>query len=415
MNQMRDAKRILPLAASSMVALITTGFDSRRPLMVSVGSRDAASPMAQIDPARTSLATGTLPIDSKIAWRVQLRAGSPRTTSVSSSGPPVVDSHGNVTASNGDLVVQYTASGEEVWRIAVGSRIGPLSLLPDASVVGALSNGDIVFLSRGVLRTRMNLGGDPNLSSHVAPLPLEAGGILVSTSAAVFLVSEDGEIRYQKRLPEPLAGPLLATGGQVYGVGVSGTVYPIVIGRSIEALGTFGAPLDATGAAAVNASLVGISQDGRRLLAFDVTTKQVAVRHQAQAGRYLGPPAVRGSDVYVLAETPGATYVSVVHGDGKAIWTKVSSSPASVVSDAGLLSLPGAHPGMLVDQHGTVAFVGMDGQVGTVADGGQGGAGLHKLFLLEPPREPLGLAPALRTERAFYLLTSDGELVKIHA
>jgi PQQ-like domain len=339
--------------------------DPRRPETLYVGAPSGPAPTDRIDAQRSGLARTKLPTQGlRVAWR--------RSFGIGIDHAPLVLANGDVVliAGRGDVVTLGEDGTERSRTIAGAGAAGPPTVTSDGTVVVVTSTGEAVGVRRGAVRFRTRLGGERTLTGHISPLSLDDGGVVVATSTELTALDAEGGVRARGVLPEPLATPLVASSGRVLAIAASGVVYAWVPGRDPQRVGSFGAPIDGGATLTDDNTLVAIVE-GSRLAALDLRRGVLVTRAQGAGTFYLGPPAMRGRDAYLLGQTPGRTFVLAFDAAGQETQrVLVANTAPPTLGDGGAapFTIP-AHVAPIVDRAGTVAFASPDGKVGVVAAG----------------------------------------------
>jgi outer membrane protein assembly factor BamB len=393
---------LLAAAAAAPFALAQS-FETRRPRTFVVGARRAGSATDRVDGARTGLSPSTLPSARVVvAWR--------RTVGPSLEGPVVVDDAGTVYAIAGrGEVVTLSPDGSERARVPTGlPQPGPPTLLSDGTVVFTSALGEAAGVLRGAVRFRARIGAPTSATIPVAPLPLEDGGAVAAVGSELALLDAEGNVRARAHVAEPITAPIVSAHalGQpaVVVVTAPGTVYAWSFGPDAARVGSFGGPIDGGAALADAHTLVAVTANGSHLDALDLDRGVAVTRAVSPDGLYLGPPAMRGENAFLLAYTDTDSCAVALDPSGRET-SRIILAPtgASLLADAGASVTfvlptgsatatasafptspftppsasasagPGAgpaplvvppHGGPIVDSAGTLAFVTPDGDIG---------------------------------------------------
>jgi hypothetical protein len=230
--------------------------------------------------------------------------------------------------------------------------------------------GEAVGATKLGVRFRTRLGGDRG--GGTAPLPLEDGGVVVSSATELDALDSAGTVRARASLPEPtVGGSLIATGGRVVVVAASGVVYAWTPGQEVTRTGSFGGIVDGGASALDDHTLVAVV-DKSRIVALDLDRGVAVPRTATLVGAYLGPLAVRGNLVYGMLQTPVQTFVVAIDNAGNEVLRSAVTAPmpVSAATDGGAGFVPFASSGVVVDPAGWVAFSTGDGSVGLVDPAG---------------------------------------------
>jgi outer membrane protein assembly factor BamB len=360
----------LALVATGVGVLVAAAapaqtIDVARPRTLVAGTPPGAR-AARVDGARTGSSKSPLPTGSlSVAWQTPALG-------VLIDGAPVVDASGTtyLVGTRGE-VVAIARDGGERWRASTGAvQPGPSALLSDDTLVFADALGEAVAVREGVVRWRTRFGrGD---TVHPAPLPLGDGGVVVATAHDLAALDIEGHERARVTLPEAAAGPLVAAPGKVLATGASGVVWSWTPGAT-EAVraGSFGAPLEGGAVLVDDHTLAGVTADGARLSALDLTTAVASTRALSGGGLWLGPPAARAGTLYLMLLTPSAELAVGLDAAGAEVMrSRVATRIQPLTADGGvppLATVPHAPP--LVDASGTLAFATPEGGLGTVSAG----------------------------------------------
>jgi outer membrane protein assembly factor BamB len=362
----RAAWGALALAAGLVaVAAAAQTIDVTRPRTLVAGTPPGAR-AARVDGTRAGASKSPLPTGTlSVAWQTPALG-------VLIDDAPVVDANGTtyLVGTRGE-VLAIARDGGERWRASTGAvQPGPSALLSDDTLVFADALGEAVAVREGVVRWRTRFGrGD---SVHPAPLPLGDGGVVVATAHDLAALDVEGHERARITLPEAAAGPLVAAPGKVLATGASGVVWSWTPGATeVVRAGSFGAPLAGGAVLVDDHTLVGVTSDGARLTALDLTTSVTSTRAVPGGGVWLAPPAARAGTLYLMLLTPSAELAVGLDPSGAEVMrSRVASRIQPLAPDGGapsLTTLPHAPP--LVDAAGTLAFATPEGDLGTVSAG----------------------------------------------
>jgi len=365
--------------------------DPRRASTLTIGQAAGPEPTVRGDARRDGLARAALPRGPlRVQWRYPTGGGQ-------IEQPPVLSSEAIiVVTTRGDVVwVPYDAGQEhnELARQSIGiagASSSPPALLADGTVVvvGGSGSALAVGVDKTGARFRTQLAGNVSGTEidSVAPLALDDGGVAVATTAEIALLDASGNVRLRAPLPEPLVGPLLASGGRIFGVSHSGVVYAWSPGGAggldVTRVGSFQqSPSTTVQGGAVLASpdtLVAVVDDAQpggpsqpRLMTLDVRQGLAVPLASFQGGGFLGPVAFRRGVAYAMAGVPGHTYAVGVSSAGQEVLRVPVASSVLVMVDGGapLFSVP-PHVPVVVDDTGTIAFAAPEGAVGVVDPAG---------------------------------------------
>jgi outer membrane protein assembly factor BamB len=337
-----------------------------RPQTVIVGSPNGAQTTERVDARRTGFTRARLPKGAlRVAWRHTFAQNIEHT-------PLVMGDSGDIAVIVGqnDLAVVGN-DGNEKWRTRMDAgALGPPAMLSDGTVVAVTSGGEAVGVRRGAIRFRTRLGGDRTLASHVSPLPLDDGGVIVATATELTALDAEGGIRTRATIPDTIVAPLVAFDGQALAVTFSGNVYGWTPGKDARKIGSFGQFIDTNAAIAGKGTLVAVSGGNTQLLAFDAVRGTAVTRATAQVGFYLGPPAFRGETAYLLSLAQSRMFLLTIDGAGQEV-ARVSLGSAGAFGqpDSGPITAGPTTPraGPIVDDAQTVAFATLEGQVGVAS------------------------------------------------
>jgi len=363
--------------------------DPRRATTLTVGRAAGPEPTVRGDGHRAGVARAALPRGPiRVSWRYATGGGQ-------IEQPPVLSTEAIiVVTSHGDVVWVPHDAGDghaEIARQSIGiaaSSSSPPALLSDGTVVvvGGSGNALAVGVDKNGLRFRTQLAGSVSGSDidAIAPLALDDGGVAVATNAEIALLDAAGNVRVRAPLPEPLVGPLLATGGaspsarRILAIARTGVVYSWspggASGLDVTRVGSFQqTPHGQVQGGAVLSSddtLVAVVDDAR-LMTLDVRQGLAVPLATFQGGAFLGPVAFRSGVTYAMAGVPGHTYAVGVSSSGQEVLrVPVGASPI-VTADGGvpLYEVP-PHVPVIVDGTGTLAFAAPEGPVGVVDPAG---------------------------------------------
>jgi hypothetical protein len=287
--------------------------------------------------------------------------------------PALVGDKGEVViaTSRGELA-WLDEHGVEVGHVMLGAgQTGPPTLLADGTVVAVSASGEAVGATKAGVRFHTRIGGERAAGPQApAPLPLDDGGVVVASATELDALDADGNVRAKTTLPEPIAGPLIALGGRVLCVAVSGVVYGWTPGRESARLGSFGGPTDGGASTLDDHTLVAVV-DQTRIVALDVDRGVSVPRAGPAPGFFLGPLAVRAGVVYGMLQTPTQTFVVGIDAAGQETLRAAVAQQMSLALDGGVAVLVvSPHTGVIVDASGTVAFATPDGGIGVVDPSG---------------------------------------------
>lgn len=376
---------VLAGAAVALTAAVAFAqrVDPRRAATFAVGRAAGPAPTVRGDAHRDGLARAALPRGTlAVQWRYATGGGR-------IEQPPVVSSEAIVVVTTrGDVVwVPHDAGDDrrELARQSLGvtavSSSAP-TLLADGTVVVVAGSGAAlaVGVDKTGLRFRTQLVGEVSGDEldAVTPLALDDGGVAVATTRELALLDSSGNVRLRAPLPEPLVGPLLASGDRIFGVSHAGVVYAWSPGGAggLDAtrVGSFQqSPNGAVQGGAVVASpdtLVAVVDD-TRLMTLDLRRGLAVPLATFAHGGFVGPVAYRRGTAYAMAGTPGHTFVVGVDSSGRETARAPVASSALVLTDGGLpvFSVP-PHVPVVVDDTGAVAFAAPEGPVGVIDPGG---------------------------------------------
>ncbi len=360
------------MASGALVAAVASAqrFDPRRARTLVVGAPSGPAPMDRVDARRSGCAPLPLPSGTlRIAWR--------RSLGMTIDRAPLVDGAGDVTviATRGDVIV-LDPEGNERAHTAVGaSAVSGAALLSDGTVAFVTGAGEAVGVQLGAVRFRTRLGGDRAVAaSRSAPLPLDDGGVVVSSATELVALDAEGNVRARASLRDPIAGPLVAALGKVVAVTAAGAVYAWAPGREPSRVGSFGGVVDGGVALEGDHTLVAIV-DGSQLAELDLVrgvTSSRAVASGSGVAHFSGPPALRGTTATFFAVAAARTFVLTIDAAGQEVARQGVAVGALAPLPDGGAPAPSLEPhvGVLVDPRGVVAFASPDGQVGSISPGG---------------------------------------------
>ncbi len=389
---MKRSRTIL-LALSGLaigVGAFAQRMDARHPLTLTVGQVDGPEPTIRSDAHRDGLVRAVLPhAPLKVDWRYSVGGGQV-------DQPPVVSREAIiVVTSHGDVVwIPHDAhdGGAELARQPLGIAATTMSaptLLSNGTVVvvGGSSESVVVGVDKNGTRFRTQLAGGASTGEamdSVAPLALDDGGIAVATSAEIVLLDSSGNVRTRAQLPEPLSGPLLASGGaqpssrRILATSRSGVVYAWSPGgsggRDVTRVGSFhqaiGTHLQG-GAVLVNDDTLMAVVDDTRLMTLDVRQGLAVPLSTFANGAYLGPVAFRRGVAYAMAGVTGRTFVVGVDTSGQEVMrTQVATSTIPITDGGPVFYVAPPHVPVAVDDTGTIAFATPEGPIGVVDPAG---------------------------------------------
>jgi hypothetical protein len=348
-------------AASAARAVRGQSLIVERPRTFVVGAPSGGARADRVDGARSGRTTVRLPASPlKSEWRIPLGTLVERA--------PLVDEHGTtiVVGKRGE-VIAIARDGTERWHVATGAgQPGPAALLSDGTVVFVDAAGEAVAVRRGAVAWRRRFGRSD--AARPAPLPLDDGGVVVATLQEIALLDAEGTERARAPLPEPTVLPLVAAGGQVLLVALSGTVWSWGLGlEEPTRVASFGSPVDGAAALADPTTLIGVTAGQLHVAAVDLARGDAKTLAVAPVGQWLGPPAVLGSTIYVGLLTPTSELALTLGVDGKELSrTLLALHPPAPSADGGAAPIHPLHTPPLVDAAGTMAFATADGAIGVV-------------------------------------------------
>ncbi len=361
----RGAVLASALAAAGLAS--AQRIDPRRPKTLVVGAPRGAAPMHRVDAQRTGLSKSALPSGTlRVAWK--------KTTGQTFEQPALALADGTLAlvSLRGDVTFLDEAGEESSTTRGGTAQAGPAVITSDGTLVYTTSNGDVIGIQRGRQQPRFTtrIGGERN-ERRAAPLALDDGGVVVATTGDLVAIDAEGNVRSRGSLPEAPAAPLLASGDRVVAVTTSGAVFGWSPGREPVRLGSFGAPIDGGAAALPNGTLVAVIE-GNQLAEIDLARGGRTTRALAAQGLYLGPPAVRGSIVTLLALTQTRGFTVTLDAAGQELGRApiATFSPAPLVDGGAPPLVAPPHVGAIVDGRGTIAFAATEGAVGVVGPDG---------------------------------------------
>jgi hypothetical protein len=364
----RTASAVLAAGATAAAAMAAAGAAWGQPLIVErartlvVGTPAGGARTDRVDGARTGRTRADLPSSGlRTEWRTPLG------TLVEHA--PLVDERGTtyVVGTRGEIVA-IARDGSERWRASTGAaQPGPAALLADDTLVFVDAAGEAVAVRDGSVRWRHRFGRTD--AARPAPLPLDDGGLVVATTHELAVLDADGRERARATLPEPTVLPLVAALGKVVAIGLSGTVWSWTPGADEPGrIATFGSSVHAGAALADDHTLVGVTAGQAHVTAVDLARGTARTLAVAPAGVWLGPPAMRGSEAYLVLLTPTSEIALAIDAAGNELGrTLLALHPPAAGADAGgAASPPAPHTPPLVDAHGSFAFATADGAIGVV-------------------------------------------------
>jgi hypothetical protein len=359
--------------------------DARRPLTVVVGQSAGPAPTVRGDAHRDGLARDAFPrAPLKVDWRFNVGGGQ-------IEQPPVVSS---------EAIIVVTTHGDVVWvppdardrnelarqtlGIAASSSSAP-ALLSNGTVVvvGGSTDAFAVGVDKNGLRFRTQLSGafaGDNALDSVAPLALDDGGVAVATATEIALLDASGNVRVRAPLPEPLVGPLLASGGpapssrRILAVSRTGVVYAWAPGgangRDVARVGSFLSSVQGGAVLTSDDTLLAIVGDAR-MMTLDVRQGLAVPLASFVGGGYLGPVAFRRGVAYAMAGVPGRTFAIGIDSSGQEVLRVPVATSNVATADGGVPSfVVPPHVPVAVDDTGTLAFATPEGPVGVVDPAG---------------------------------------------
>lgn len=363
--------------------------DARHPLTLTVGQVDGPEATIRSDAHRDGLLRAVLPrAPLKVDWRQSAGGQIDQPPIVTRDSIIVVTSHGEVVWLSHDARDGGTELARQPLGIAAAAMSAP-TLLSSGTVVvlGGSSESMVAGVDKNGLRFRTQLtGGAPAVDAmdSVTPLALDDGGVAVATTSEIVLLDAAGNVRTRASLPEPLSGPLLATGGaqpssrRILATSRSGVVYAWSPGgsggRDVTRVGSFhqaaGTHLQG-GAVLVNDDTLMAVVDDTRLMTLDARQGLAVPLSTFANGAYLGPIAFRRGVAYAMAGVSGRTFVVGVDSSGQEVLrSQVATSTVAATDGGPVFYVAPAHIPVAVDDTGTVAFATPEGPVGVVDPAG---------------------------------------------
>jgi hypothetical protein len=143
---------------------------------------------------------------------------------------------------------------------------------------------------------------------------------------------------------------------------------------------SFDSPVEDGAALADERTLVAITGGRTHLAAVDLVRGTTTTRAAAPVGRWLGPPAARGGNAYLLLLTPTSDFALGVDASGAETFRVLlgthppplapeAGAPAPIADGGAPALVAGPHTPPLVDSAGTLAFATPHGSVGVIALG----------------------------------------------
>jgi hypothetical protein len=356
--------------------------DPRNPSEVIVGPSPGIAPMGGIDAARRGRAQAPLPDRPSILWRVPPQG----TFDLASIA---VDASGAIVAASASRrVTQVSRDGKVQWRAPTGEgpSIGGVVLLNDETRAVVTSASEVLGYSpSGALRFRTALDLAER-TARVSLLPLDEGGATIAAAREVVRVDSDGHLRDRIRLPERIAGPLLATRAGIVATGQTGTAYVIDAGFA-KNLGSFGGDPGEAGASTADGWTIVAVIDGQRIVALDLRTGAPRTLHSVGDQSLHGPVVFGRADELVLITFAGTLLEIGPAGHRR---TALDPRAESLLTDSGKVDLAALEdsPPPISDAEGRVAFARVGGRIGVVSRDGSVSA------VRAPCPSPAALAPA---------------------
>lgn len=357
--------------------------DVERPRLFVVGSPSVRAMTTGPNSCPAGVSAARLPSASlRTEWSASL--------GISIERPPVVDARGiiYVLGERGD-VVAVSQTGEELWRLATAfSQPGPAAVLSDDTIVFVDVNGEAVAVRDRSVRWHAKFArGDP---TRPIPLALDDGGVIVAAGNEIAMLDSEGHERARLALPELTSALVATASAQIAIVTANGTIWTWAPG-AIDAtrVASFGAAVDGGAVLGSGHVLFAVTAGAARVVTADLDDGTVTTRASAGGSLWLGPPAVRGEIVSLLALTAAGEVALAFDGSGSEIGQTWIGSSAISTLDGGIAlrgPLPRVPP--LVDQEGTVVFAAADGALGVVAGLGSGHPTVQRIPDACPP--PLG-------------------------
>jgi hypothetical protein len=373
----------LAVTITAAVAFAQRG-DTRRPLTVVVGESAGPASTIRSDAHRDGLARAAFPrAPLHVDWRFSVGGGNiEQPPVVSNEAIIVVTTHGDVVWVPHDAKDRNEIARQPIGIAATSSSAPALLSNGTVVVVGGSTDAIAVGVDKTGVRFRTQLqGAFPGESlDSVAPLALDDGGVAVATANEIALLDASGNVRVRAPIPEPLSGPLLASGGaapssrRIFAVSKTGVVYAWAPGgangRDVSRVGSFQAPVQGGAVMTSDDTLLAIVGDSR-MMTLDVRQGLAVPLASFTGGGYLGPVAFRRGAAYAMAGVPGRTFAIGVDSSGQEVLRVPVATSTVVTADGGApaFTVP-PHVPVAVDDTGTLAFAAPEGPVGVVDPAG---------------------------------------------
>ncbi len=361
-------------ALASIAALVSapevtraTNVDPNRPATIVVGPAAGIAPMARVDGGRRGRSPHPLPARPVVLWRRPGRGPL-------DFAPLAVDSRGSILVPSAMMpeLSQLSADGTSAWRASThrGPSIAGAALLADGTRVVATSAGELLgFSPDGAERfaTALELS---ERNARVGILPLEDGGVAISSGQEVTEVDADGTVRQRTRLAERTMGPLLASAPGTLATTTSGAVYLVRPGYA-RRLGTFGGEPSESGASTADGRTLWAVVDHQRVVALDLAHGSTQVRFAVTDQSLHGPIVFGRGDSLVFTTWTGVLLVLDPNG-GEIRRTPLEPRLSTLVTDAGKVDFAALEesPPPVTDSDGRIAFARVGGRIGVVAPDG---------------------------------------------
>jgi hypothetical protein len=361
----RQGRVLLAAAAAATLATAAAAqpLDVQRPLVLVAGTPKGGARMIGIDASRAGLVSGTLPVGLlRTAWRTAL--------GVVVAHGPLVDSRGTVyVVGDGGEVIALAPDGTVLSRVLTKSpQPGPPALLSDDTLVFADAAGEAIAVRAGGLRWRLRFGR-PGLARG-APLPLDDGGVVLTTGRDVAILDAGGGERARMVLREPTSHPLLSALGKVVIVSDAGAVWSWSAPAADATLvGTFGSEVDGGGVLVDPHTLAAVVGNQTRISALDLLHGTVTRWAGSPGGFWLGAPAVTKKGLLcAMQATSAGEFAVAIDASGAELGRALVTGPPRIAGDAGALqNAARAQTSPIVDAAGSLAFATASGAVGVVA------------------------------------------------
>jgi hypothetical protein len=360
---------IVLLAGGALASLaLADVVDPARPTVMVVGPPRGFAPTPRIDADRHGLSASELPPNPQLMWRREVSGGLDL--------PPLVDARGGIWfAGVGPEVRHLDADGRARWRAKLGSSpaVLPPVLTSDGSLALVAGDGKLWLVAAGgAVRFRVPLG-IATKRAEAAPFAFDDGSVVAAGERSLVHVGADGSVRRRVSIEGgTIVGALLPDGPGVLMTASDGRVLAWRPPEPLRELGSFGGRLEGGALRAGERTLVAVV-DKQRLVALDVGSGSRRRLARAPSPRvpFEGPPTLDPSGAVLVTTVAGE--LLRVDARGQVVrGLALDRSMRILGTDGGRLPSifrrlqARPSPPLVVDSHGTIAFVRSSGRLGLV-------------------------------------------------